>query len=56
MKEQGFQDFIYRTIEVDGEDGTDYLFVFETSGSLPTQVGALIEVSPSGIYRWSGSL
>jgi prepilin-type N-terminal cleavage/methylation domain-containing protein len=56
MKEQGFQDFIYRTIEVDGEDGTDYFFVFETSGSPPTQVGALIEVSPGGIHRWTGSL
>jgi prepilin-type N-terminal cleavage/methylation domain-containing protein len=56
MKEQGFQDFIYRTIEVDGEDGTDYFFVFETAGSVQTQVGALIEVSPSGIHRWTGSL
>jgi prepilin-type N-terminal cleavage/methylation domain-containing protein len=56
MKKQGFQDFIYRTIEVSGEDGSDYFFVFETSGSLPTQVGALIEVSPSGINRWTGSL
>jgi prepilin-type N-terminal cleavage/methylation domain-containing protein len=56
MKEQGFQDFIYRTIAVDGEDGADYFFVFETSGSPPTQVGSLIEVSPSGIHRWTGSL
>ena len=51
MKEQGFQDFIYRTIEVDGEDGANYFFVFESSGAQPTQPGALIEVRPSGIYR-----
>jgi len=56
MKEQGFQDFIYQTIEVDGEDGADYFFVFETAGSPATQAGALIEVRPSGVFRWTGSL
>ena len=56
MNEQGFQDFIYRTIEIDGVDGSDYFFVFKTSGPPPTQVGSLIEVSSSGIHRWTGSL
>lgn len=56
MKEQGFQDFSYQTIEVDGMDGSDYLYLFETSGSPPDQTGALLEVRTSGIYRWSGSM
>lgn len=56
MKEQGFQDFTYRTMEVNGDDGADYIFIFETAGSQPTQVGALIEVGSSGIQRWTGSL
>jgi prepilin-type N-terminal cleavage/methylation domain-containing protein len=56
IKEQGFQNFIYRTIELDGEDGTDYFFIFQNAGAPPDQTGALIEVRPSGISRWSGSL
>ena len=56
MKEQGFQDFIYRTIENNGEDGADYFFIFQSAGASPDQTGALIEVRPSGISRWTGSL
>jgi prepilin-type N-terminal cleavage/methylation domain-containing protein len=56
MRDQGFQDFIYRTLEVHGEDGTDYFFIFRTVGIPETQPGALIEVRPSGIIRWTGSL
>jgi prepilin-type N-terminal cleavage/methylation domain-containing protein len=56
MKEQGFADFAYYTIEVDGEDGADYFYVFETAGSPATQTGSLLEIRTSGIYRWTGSL
>jgi len=56
MREQGFQDFIYRPLEVRGEAGTDYFFIFRTAGIPETQPGALIEVRPSGIIRWTGSL
>jgi prepilin-type N-terminal cleavage/methylation domain-containing protein len=56
MRDQGFQDFIYRTIAFDGQDGADYFFVFQSSSAPPDQTGALIEVRPSGISRWTGSL
>jgi prepilin-type N-terminal cleavage/methylation domain-containing protein len=56
MREQGFRDFIYRTIESDGEDGADYFFIFQTVGTPPDQPGALLEVRPSGIDRWTGTL
>lgn len=56
IKEQGFQDFIYRTIELAGEDGADYFFVFQSAGTPADQTGALIEVRPSGISRWTGTL
>ena len=56
MKEQGFKDFIYRTIELNGEDGTDYFFVFESAGVPPEHTGAMIEVRLNGITRWSGTL
>jgi len=56
MREQGFADFTYETIAVDDEDGADYIFIFRSAGSAPTQPGALIEVRPSGVSRWTGSL
>ena len=56
MREQGFSDYIYRTIEYDGEDGADYFFIFQSASAPPDQTGALIEVRPSGINRWTGSL
>jgi len=56
MQDQGFQDFIYQPIEIYGEAGSDYFFVFQTAGVPETQPGALIEVRPSGINRWTGSL
>jgi prepilin-type N-terminal cleavage/methylation domain-containing protein len=56
MREQGFQDFIYRTMKTTAEGGADYFFVFRTAGIPETQPGALIEVRPSGIIRWTGSL
>lgn len=56
MRDQGFRDFIYRTIAFDGQDGADYFFVFQSVSAPPDQTGALIEVRPSGISRWTGSL
>lgn len=56
MHEQGFQDFIYQPLEIRGEEGSDYFFIFRTAGIPETQPGALIEVRPSGINRWTGSL
>lgn len=56
MKEQGFADFIYRPIEVDGDQGSDYFFVFQAAGAPAGQTGALIEVRNGGIERWTGSL
>jgi hypothetical protein len=56
MQDQGFQDFIYQPIEIYGEAGSDYFFIFRTAGVPENQPGALIEVRPSGINRWTGSL
>ncbi len=56
MREQGFQNFIYQPLEVRGELGSDYFFIFQTTGVLATQPGSLIEVRPSGVNRWTGTL
>jgi type IV pilus assembly protein PilA len=56
MRVQGFRDFTYRTIAVDGEDGADYVFLFQCASASPEQRGSLIEVRSSGISRWTGSL
>ena len=56
IKEQGFQNFTYQTIAVHGQDGSDYFFIFQSASTPPDQTGSLIEVRPSGINRWTGSL
>jgi prepilin-type N-terminal cleavage/methylation domain-containing protein len=56
MREQGFQDFMYEALEIRGELGSDYFFIFQTAGVLETQPGSLIEVRSSGVNRWTGSL
>ncbi len=56
MVSQGFSDYTYRTMEEDGQQGSDYIFLFRTFGVPEWQLGSLIEVRSSGIYRWTGSL
>jgi len=56
MRQQGFQDFVYVPLDAGGVLGSDYLFVFQTVGVPATKFGALIEVRPSGVNRWTGSL
>ena len=56
MEAQSFSNFIYRTLALDGFDGSEYYFIFQVSGVPATQTGALIEVRNWGLRRWSGSL
>jgi len=56
MLDQSFANFIYRTVEIAGQDGSEYYFVFQVSGTPQTQTGTIIEVRNDGIFRWSGSM
>lgn len=56
MVDQGFSDFRYETLSLNGEDGVDYIFMFKTAGVPPSHPGSLIEVRSSGIFRWTGTL